>query len=236
MSSFTDIKSELNNQIGFTESNRFGTTERESAINQSLPIIYGLLTGSNIIKRSGTISVSSSVATPPSDFNDGTVLYMGDASTFENSNPIWELPRDKYGRVDSTDDDYFVVNEDGNGDTQFQFNTVSSGTLYIEYEKGAPILSNGTDDDGLPKKAKYITAQLAAGILTQNLLNDEDKLQIFLYGPKGNSSNVSPTSVMGQLNLMKNKRRVGKSRRARSRATIHNRRGRRLGVDKYLFR
>lgn len=212
MNSLNDILTELDNQIGFQERNRLSTQERTAAINEALQIEYRLLQGAPMLRRYGTITVSSNVATPPSSFNEGVVLYMGDGSTYDGSTEIEELPMDKFGRMDSGDIDYFTQNYDANNALQFEFNSISAGTLYMEWEMGAPTLSNGTDDDGLPTGALYITAKLAAGILNQNLLTDEVKMQTFLYGPEGNPSRYSPTSVMGQLNGLAQKRRARKAK------------------------
>ena len=110
MNDLTAHLTELDNQIGFQERNRLGTQERVSAINQALFIAYGLLQGSPIIKTNNTITVASSVATPPSDFNEGVVLYMGDSNTYDTSSPVVELNDAYFGRLDSSDSDFFTQN------------------------------------------------------------------------------------------------------------------------------
>lgn len=208
MNSQTEILTELDNQIGFQERNRLGTQERTASINEALQIEYRLLQGAPMLRRNTQLLVANSLATPPTDFNEGAVLFLGDSSTFDNSQEVFEVPMDKFGRLDSGDSDFFTQNYDSNNELQFEFNSISAGSLYMEYEIGAPKLVNGTDDDGLPTGALYITAKLSAGILHQNLLNDEGRMQVFLYGPEGNPRSYSPTSVMGQLTGLAQKRRA----------------------------
>ena len=208
MNTLTQILTELDNQIGFQERNRLGTQERIAAVNQGLQIIYGLLEGSPIIKRSGSTVVDvNNIGTVPTDFNEGIVTYMADTDTFDDSTEVFELDNADFGKVDSTDLDYFTQNYSATS-LQFEFNTLASTTLYMEYEMGAPTLVNDSDTDGLSKGGLYIIARLTAGLLNENLLSDEDKMQKFLYGPKGDPRQVAPSSVLGMLNILSRKRQA----------------------------
>ena len=219
MNTLQEIQSELDIVLGFSEQVRLTTEKRTAAINQSLIILYGLLSDSPILKNSTTITLDSSeavsptqaIASPPSDFNDGTVLYMGDSSTWNNSSEVYEVDGQRYGRWDS--EDYYVFTREYNADTndlEFWFKGVASGTFYMEYIKAAPTLSNSTDVDGLPKATKHITAKLASGILIDNILSDTTRMQIFLYGASGNPSRYTPDSVYGLLQSVIKGRRIRK--------------------------
>ena len=200
MSNLNDIKKELDNTIGFSERNRLTEDARTAAINESIGIIYGILMGSPILKRTTTISVDSSKqATPPSDFNDGSILYVGDNSIYDNSNEIVEVDRQIFGRLTSDDKDFMTRALDASGNTIFDFNSITSTSCYFEYEIGAPVLTSLTDTDNLPVRAKYSIAKLAAGILTGNLLSDESRMATYLYGPRNDAANYSPDSIMGQV-------------------------------------
>jgi len=219
MNTLSSILIELDSAIGFSEQARLTEGKRISGINQALLILYGMLIDSPILKRSSTITLSNvgvilpttANATPPPDFNDGTVLYMGDSPTFEDSDEVYEVDGQIYGRYDNEDYIVFTRGEGLNGE-EFQFQGVSAGTFYIEYEMGAPVLSEPSDNDNLPKSLLYITAKLAAGILTDNLLSDSSKMQIFLYGANGNPNRYTPESIMGQLQKAIRKRRIRKQR------------------------
>lgn len=213
MSTFTQHRTELSNQLGLTETQRFSQQERDAAINQSLNITFGLLAGSPILKRSGTVTIEDGVAEPPDDFNEGAVYFMGTTDDFDSAYECVELDNAQFGRADSTDSDYFTQSLDEDGNAQFEFNTLGDGDVYIEYEMGAPTLSSANQQDNLPSKAIYIVAQLAAGILQMNLLNEPEKLNQFLYGPSGAVTRVAPTSVYGQLLLLRDKRRAKATRK-----------------------
>ena len=186
--------------LGFAERNRLTPEKRLDSINTALGIVYDMLTTSSIIKKTSTISVVSNEADPPDNFNEGTVLYIGDSSTFNSSSKIFEVNEQEFGRLDDVDENYFVQRyDDTTGDLKFVFNSLDTSTCYIEYEMGAPTLVNTTDLDGLPNWTKPATAKLSAGILTQNLLKDDSKMQVALYGPTGNKSTYTPDSVYGIL-------------------------------------
>ena len=219
MNILTDIQAALDDAIGFSELVRLTEEKRIAGINQALLIEYGMLADTPILKRNalitlsnvGVVSPTTAKATPPSDFNDGAVLYMGDTNTFENSDEVYEVDGQIYGRYDN--EDYIIFTREFTGvDEEFLFQGTSSGTFYMEYEMGAPILSEPTDNDNLPRGTLYITAKLAAGILTDNILSDSTKMQIFLYGPNGNASRYTPDSIMGQLQKVIRKRRIRKQR------------------------
>lgn len=219
MNELTDILSALDDAIGFSEQVRLTESKRIAGINQSLLILYGMLTDSPILKRASTITLTNvgvvpptqAKATPPSDFNDGAVLFMGDSSTYENCDEVYEVDGQQYGRYDNEDFIVFTRGEGTSGE-EFHFRGTTAGTYHIEYEMGAPTLVNPTDNDNLPKATRFITAKLAAGILTDNILSDSTKMQIFLYGPNGQPNRYSPDSIMGQLQKVIRKRRIRKQR------------------------
>lgn len=212
MNTLEQLLTELENQLGFAEQVRLSEAKRIAAINQALSIEYNqLLSGTSLLKKVTTLTVASSTATPPTDFNEGTVLYCGDTSTFDASDEVYEVDEQTFNRWEDEDVDFMVQRYNTTtGDLEFHFQGVGSGTLYFEYERGAPILSNTSDLDGLPKKTKYATAKLAAGILTDNLLSDSTRMQVFLYGPSGNARNYSPDSIMGILHGAIKKRSIGR--------------------------
>jgi hypothetical protein len=219
MSSLTEHLAELSNQIGFTEQVRLTPAIRTAGINEALKVVFNLLSGSNILKRTTTITsdtTSTSVVSPidgaadaPSDFNEGTVIFMGDNSTYDDSDEIFEVDEQDFGRWSDGNDDVFTQRyHSTSGTLEFLFKGAGAGTFYIEYEMGAPTLVNGSDKDNLPNKALPIVAKVAAGILTDNVLSDSTRMQTFLYGPQGNPSRYTPNSVMGQLQGMILKRRI----------------------------
>lgn len=224
MNTLEDLLTELDYQLGFSEQVRLTEAKRIAAINQALSIEYNqLLSGSNLLKAVTTITVSSSKASPPSDFNEGTILWVGDTSTYDDSDEVYEVDEQTFNRWDNDDVDFITQRYDStSGDLEFHFKGITSGTLYFEYEKGAPTLSNTSDLDGLPKKTKYATAKLAAGILTDNLLSDSTRMQIFLYGPAGNQRNYTPDSIMGLLSGAMKKRTMARQKGKRSEITLIN--------------
>jgi len=224
MSNLNAIRKELDNTIGFAERNRLTEDARTAAINESLGIIYGILMGSPILKRTTTINVDSSKeAIPPTDFNDGSILYVGDNSIYDNSNEIVEVDRQVFGRLTSDDKDFMTREIDDDGNTIFKFNSVASTECYFEYEIGAPVLVSLTDNDNLPTRAKYAIAKLSAGILTGNLLSDETRMATYLYGPRNDASNYSPDSIMGQVMQWAKTQSVRRQGIRAPRVTVFNR-------------
>lgn len=211
MNTLSQLITSQEQYLGFSERNRLTEEKRIAAINTALKIVYGLLANSSILKKTSTVICSSNTASPPSDFNEGNILYMGDASTFDNSDEIYEVDEQVFGRLDDNDDEFFVQRYNSStGDLEFIFNDISNGTFYIEYERGAPTLSDNSDFDGLPSWSKEATAKLSAGILTGNLLADDTKMAVALYGPTGNKSVYSPDSVYGILMRGLKQRRIKK--------------------------
>lgn len=224
MSNLNDIKKELDNTIGFSERNRLTEDARTAAINESLGIIYGILMGSPILKRTTTISVDTNKeATPPSDFNDGSIYYVGDSNTYDNSNEVVEVDRQVFGRLTGDDKDFMTRDLDSEGLTIFRFNSIASTTSYFEYEIGAPVLTSLTDTDNLPVRAKYAIAKLSAGILTGNLLSDETRMATYLYGPNNDAANYSPDSIMGQVMQWAKTSSVRRQGISAPRVTVFNR-------------
>jgi len=209
MNTLSSLQTQLDSYLGYSEQVRLTPEQRLAAINESLKIVYGLLAGTNLLKKTGTITATSGVATPPTDFNEGSVLYLGDSSTFENSSEILEVDEQDYARLADGSADIFVQRYNSStGDLEFLFTGVSDGTFYIEYEKGAPTLASTNDFDGLPTLVGTAVAKLAAGILTDNVLSDSSKMQLMLYGPTGSPGKTTPDSVMGIINRSIKKRRI----------------------------
>lgn len=210
MNQLVDLQGALDSTLGYSERNRLTPEVRDGAINEALKIVYELLSTSNLIKAPATnVAVASGLATPPSDFNEGTVLWMGDSPTYTHSDEVLEVDEQGFGRWDNNDIDVFVQRYNtSTGALEWHFKGFTGGSAYVEYERGAPTLVNSTDYDGLPKTTIKATAKLASGILTDDILDNADRMQILLYGPTGNSSRYSPDSVMGILNRAMHKRAI----------------------------
>lgn len=227
MNTLAQIQDVLNDKLGFSEQARLTEPKRRNAINEALFIVYGLLIDSPILRRSGLITLSTdgvvspttAFGLPPSNFNDGSIIYLGDSNIWDQSNEVYEVDGQSYGQY--TNEDYIVFTKDYNEDNElvFNFQGAVAGSFYIEYEMGAPTLVESGDNDNLPRGTIWITAKIAAGILIDNLLSDGTKMQILLYGPNGNPTRYTPDSVMGQLQVIIKKRRI-RRRRVNSQRTI----------------
>lgn len=229
MSLLSEISSQLDSQIGFTERVRMTDEVRLGAINQGLDVVYGLLRDSPILKKTSEITIDDTdavspvtgIGTLPDDFNEGIILHMFDGPDFISADEVPEVDEQTFGRWDDSDSECFVRRfNEITGEEELHFKGVSTGTYYMEYEKGAPVLASNSDQDGLPRSARYAVAKVAAGILTDNVLADATKMQIMLYGPSGNPSRVSPDSVMGILTKIKGGRRIMKQRPREARINL----------------
>jgi len=233
MNTFNELQTALNRTLGFSEKLRFQEDDRKDAINQALQIIYGVLTDNNIIRKTTTITcaptgdptLGDGVADLPADFLEGTILYVGDTNDYDSSDEIIEVDAQTFGRYTSSDQYVCFQDYDADGELKLYFKGISSGTFYFEYERGAPILTDANQLDGLPKGTKKATAKVAAAILESDIMSNEGKMQVMLYGPSGDRSRFTPDSVMGILNrVMKKRKRQPQRGRIMQSSIIENRR------------